>query len=137
MSGEGLIASIVILLLGIVYLALPFVRAGRSSAVTTEERERLKLIAAYERALMTVRDLDDDYAVGKLPEETYATERTRWTEHGAMLLELLEVKGDKQPAKRRKAVETPPAALPDDDAVEAAIAAYVRAREQVKVGEKG
>lgn len=134
MSGGGLVIGIIIMLAGAAYLALPFLRANRASGSAEKERERLQLIAAYERALVTVRDLDEDFQVGKLAQATYESERARWTEHGVMLLELIEGSAapKKQP-KPRKATETVTA---DDDAVEQAIAAYVRAREQVKVQEK-
>ncbi|MBK8031036.1 MAG: hypothetical protein IPK17_16430 [Chloroflexi bacterium] len=136
MSGGGLIIGIVMLLAGLAYLALPFVRGSRGSWETEQERERLRMIAAYERALVTVRDLDEDYHVGKLTQEIYEAERQRWTEHGAMLLQKLEetAAGDaKQNSKRRKTVEP---TVSEEDAVEQAIAAYVRAREQTKVQEK-
>ena len=136
MSGGGLVIGIIMLLVGIGYLALPFLRGNRGSWATEQEREHLKMIAAYERALVTVRDLDEDYQVGKLSQETYETERSRWTEHGALLLELLEKASEgnaKKSGKRPKSVEP---TLTEEDAVEQAIAAYVRAREQVKVQEK-
>ncbi|MBE2270398.1 MAG: hypothetical protein IAE80_19335 [Anaerolinea sp.] len=133
MSGEALVLSILILALGTLYLALPFIRGGKVKENSEQARERLKLVAAYERALMTVRDLDEDYQVGKLSQETYAAERARWTEHGAMLLEMIEQKngeGKKSSKRSKPAPETASAA--DDDAVEQAIAAYVRARENVR-----
>ena len=136
MSGGGLIFGIIILLAGLVYLALPFVRGSRGNWETAQERERLRMIAAYERALVTVRDLDEDYHVGKLTQEVYETERQRWIEHGALLLQKLEetAEGDaKKNSKRRKTVEP---TVSEEDAVEQAIAAYVRAREQTKVQEK-
>jgi hypothetical protein len=134
MSGGGLVIGIVIMLAGVAYLALPFLRAGKARTASEQERERLTLIAAYERALVTVRDLDEDYQVGKLAQATYESERARWAEHGAMLLALIEqANGEKKSKQARKTVETP---VPADDAVEQAIAAYVRARDQAKVQEK-
>ncbi len=133
MSSGGLIIGIVLLLGGIVYLALPLVRGGKSGVNAQQERERLQMLAAYERALVIVRDLDEDYQVGKLSPDIYETERTRWTEHGAMLLEMLETASEgesKKGSKRRKAADP---VVTEDDAVEQAIAAYVRAREQSQV----
>ncbi len=126
MSGGGLIIGIGMLLIGLAYLALPFLRGGK--ATSEQARERLNMIAAYERALMTVRDLDEDYQVGKLSEEAYTAERTRWTEHGVTLLQLLEVNEPKTSHKQRKSVETT-LITTNDDPVEQAIAAYVRTRD--------
>jgi hypothetical protein len=145
MSSGGLLISIGMLLIGLVWLALPYVRGSRT--VLNEQRdalrERPQLAARYERALMTVRDLDEDYQVGKLSPEQYAAERARWVEEGAVLLEALEKTGGVPEKKAKKtkvavktvqpvAVDPAPVATTNDDPVEQAIAAYVRAREQAR-----
>jgi hypothetical protein len=137
MSGGGLIVSIVMLVAGIAWLVLPYVRSekARGGAEDQKQRDQLKLSAAYERALLTVRDLDEDYQVGKLSQEAYASERARWVEEGAALLEALEKAGGT--AKKSKRAKTQPSpeqtpAAANDDPVEQAIAAYVRAREKTK-----
>lgn len=137
MSSTGLIVSIVMLLGGLAWLALPYLRGNRAalSAQRDSLRERPLLAARYERALMSVRELDEDYAVGKLSPEVYATERARWVEEGAILLEALEKAGGAPERKGRHAKparhETPAPAAPatTEDPVEQAIAAYMRARE--------
>jgi hypothetical protein len=134
MSGGGMVVSIVMLVIGIAWLALPYVRGVRAGHTIEREklRERFTLAAAYERALLTVRDLDEDFQVGKLSQETYVRERERWLKHGAAQLEALEKAGG-SPKKSRKSSPLPPAqrkpSVEVDDSVEQAIAAYIRARE--------
>ena len=135
MSGGGLIISIVMLVLGVAWLVLPYLRGNKSESDSEREksRERLVMSAAYERVLLTVRDLDEDFQVGKLSEEAYASERTQWVEHGAALLEALEKAGGapkKNKHAKAKPKPEPVTVSASDDAVEQAIAAYVRAREK-------
>ena len=81
---------------------------------------------------VTVRDLDEDYSIGKLPEEQYRAERAIWSERGAAILEMLEQYADvgHQPRVRGAAAKVP--ANPADDPIESAIAAYIKAREQAQ-----
>jgi hypothetical protein len=133
MSSTGLIVSIVMLLGGLAWLGLPYLRGNRTALGVQREtlRERPTLAARYERALLSVRELDEDYSVGKLSPEAYATERARWVEEGAALLEALEKTSGAPDRKARKAArhETPPPIADADDPVEQAIAAYMHARE--------
>ena len=142
MSGAGFVVTVFLLVLGVAWLALPFL--NRNVAVTYEEgdkgRDRLNLAAAYERALLMVRDLDEDYNLGKLPQDVYTAERARLIEQGAALLQAFEQSGGSLPTKskrkksdRQAAVPAPAAPTPaaeEIDPVEQAIAAYTRAREQ-------
>lgn len=131
MSSIGLIVSIVMLLGGIAWLGLPYLRGNRAALGVQREalRERPLLAARYERALLSVRELDEDYAVGKLSPEAYAAERARWVEEGAALLEALEKTGGAPERKARKEARHEAPASAADDPVEQAIAAYMRARE--------
>lgn len=127
MSTEGIFAALVMLVIGLGWLALPYLGRGQSAAAGEQERERQTLAAAYERALLSVRDLDEDFQVGKIGQDEYAAERARWTERGAALLEALDkLSGKPMTSKARKAAP-PPVEL---DPVEQAIAAYSQAREQ-------
>lgn len=136
MSGEGIVAAIVMLAVGVAWLAQPYLRQGKINRTAEREivRERLNLVAAYERAIVTVRELDEDYQVGKLSEEAYQAERAQWTERGAVILAALDnVNGDSAKSKNRSAKRPPEDVPPQhDDAVEEAIAAYFRAREQAE-----
>ncbi len=139
MSGGGFVVTVFLLVLGVAWLALPFLirKAGVDYEAGDKGRDRLNLASAYERALLMVRDLDEDYQLGKIPPETYAVERTRLVEQGASLLEALEKAGGTpkkgKRGKRGDQVVTPtPAPASDLDPVEQAIAAYTRAREQAQ-----
>ena len=136
MSGGGLLISIVMLVLGVGWLLLPYLRRGAEPGTESQkQRERLALAAAYERALLTVRDLDEDFQVGKLSQEAYQSERGQWVERGAALLEALEKAGGKPKKTRQTKPQPSPEPAPTTsgaDPVEQAIAAYVRARENTK-----
>jgi hypothetical protein len=135
MSGGGLVVCIVMLVIGVAWLAMPYLRGAKTAHVLDGEkaRERLTLAAGYERALVTVRDLDEDFQVGKLSAETYAAERERWLKIGAAQLEALEQAGGTP--KKSKQAQTQPMtertrSAEIDDSVEQAIAAYIRARDK-------
>lgn len=152
MSLSGVIAAIALLVIGSAWVLLPFLRGGalKSEAERAKDREELSIAAAYERTLMTVRDLDEDFQVGKLPQDVYAAERARWAEHGAKLLRMMEHESAEQPKKPKHekqshgkhshstdvavatTVTSNAASAGTDDPVEAAIAAYAKARERAR-----
>ncbi len=135
MSTEGVIAAVVMVIIGLVWLAFPLLR--RKSSLNVQEvarqKERAALLTTYERTLASIRDLDDDHLTGKLSEADYETERGHFAEQGVAVLQELEKHGVKKPAKSfkmgsgKQAVPTnqvdPDAQL--DDAIEQAIAAYI------------
>ncbi len=135
MSTEGIIAALVMVVIGLAWLALPLLR--RKSSLNTQElarqKERAALLTTYERTLASIRDLDEDHLTGKLAQADYELERAHWAEQGVAILQELEKYGVKKPAKhskadgRQKSVPTtqadPDAQL--DDAIEQAIAAYI------------
>jgi len=100
------------------WLAFPLLKrqdAARKAAVDPDQ------VAAYERILQTVRDLDEDYLVGKLPAEQYTAERARWMEQGAAHLESLEKLTGKPAHKKSHHAKPTPAQVDtagQDDAVE-------------------
>lgn len=132
------IAAIVIVLviagLGLFWLAFPFInRAGLQAEGVFKQRDREKLLVDYERVLTAIRELDDDYRLGKLSQETYQTEREAWAEQGTALVEQLDkLKGPAAPP--RPPISKPPKGpQPDADsdldaALEQAIAKYVKAK---------
>jgi hypothetical protein len=134
MSGFGLLITAVLLVVALAWLALPWLRKSRAGSVDpAQARERDALLTSYERILNTIRDLDEDFQVGKLSQAAYTAERARWAEQGAATLEALEKIGGR-PAKAtgKKARKAAPAAAhetPAEDPVEQAIAAYARARD--------
>jgi hypothetical protein len=132
MSIEGLGITLLILALSIAYMAQPFFRraAAPKNEVLQQQKERDALLTTYERILTTIRDIDEDYQLGKLPQEAYAELREQWAERGAAVLEALD-KLDGHKAKKKKKTEEVAATDADaalDEAIEQAIANYVKAK---------
>jgi hypothetical protein len=125
---SGTIVSVVILLVGLAWLAWPLVRrnAGTGAADVTKQKEREALVTAYERILTTIRDLDEDQQIGKLPQDVYAIERAHWAAQGAAVLQALEKLGGYKPPKRAQ-VAPSAADTALDEAIETAISRYVKA----------
>jgi len=120
MSTTGIVISLIILALGVIWIVMPL-RRGRnlpSAALTPQEQ----LVAVYERVVARIRDLDEDYASGKLLEEDYATERTALTERGVQILQTLEAE------KPAEAKGDAPIDGELDRAIEAAIRRAAHAR---------
>lgn len=106
------------------WVILPLLYASNEEKLEDAERERLLIL--YEQVLRAVRELDDDYAMGKVPEGEYNIEREEWMARGVQLLELM---GDKPEdvrvtAQANQQEQERPAAVPQDidDAIEAAVA---------------
>lgn len=138
MSALGIIGTLIIIAASIAVLLLPILRREKSLKGTalTLHKEREALLTAYERVLTTIRDLDEDFRVGKLAQAEYDRERELWSDRGVEVLQALEKAGGARPkhvvkpAARKAAVV---AADPDaekalDEAIEQAIANYVTAK---------
>ena len=135
MSTEGILAAVVMVVIGLVWLAFPLIR--RKSSLNDQQiatqKERAALLTTYERTLGSIRDLDEDHLTGKLAQADYELERAQWAEQGVAILQELEKYGVKKPPKPAKAESRQKAAPttqvdPDaqlDDAIEQAIAAYI------------
>jgi hypothetical protein len=136
MSILGIIVTAVIAVLGVAYLALPVIRRHQAlqGLALKNYKDREMLLTAYERVLITIRDLDEDYQVGKLDAAQYQAERELWAGRGVEVLEALEKAGGaKFKGDRRKAAAPAPAVSADADgeldaALEQAIARYVTAK---------
>lgn len=90
MSVTGLLASGLLLLVIGLAVAAPLLRQRHSNRLTLTTRERERALAYYERVLTNVRDLDEDFATGKIAPEEYEAERGVWVERGIKLLKLLD-----------------------------------------------
>lgn len=125
MSVEGLgFALFLIVGVGFV-IALPLLSQPAADPLIDKQRERLRLY--YERVVRNLRDLDEDYALGKIEDAAYQTERAAWVERGVQVLKALETLPE-----RAMIAETPA----DDRAIDAAIEAAVeKYRAQHKVAE--
>lgn len=127
MSGEGLALSVIIFILGIVWLALPMVRRSSSGSAVRRQMEREALLASYERTLSAIRDLDEDYSVGKLTWVDYEFERSRWMERGAGILQEMEKIGVQNAVKDGSRATRPDNQDRELDAeIERAIAKYAK-----------
>lgn len=92
MSIEGIIVSLVILLLAAAIVALPLWR-GRGQAAAANallQKQRERLLVYYERVLTNIRDLDEDYTTGKIASENYTQERETWMQRGIQVLRALD-----------------------------------------------
>lgn len=129
MSIEGIIFALVLATGVIALIAAPLLRRepahqNAQSQLVDKQRERLQLY--YERVLRNIRDLDEDYSLGKLDEASYRQEREEWAQRGVQVLKALDsLTGESMIA----ATSTEDAAVDSaiDDAIEAAIKSY-RAR---------
>lgn len=143
MSIEGLIITILILGITVYLLFLPFIRREHSLSGTAlaQYKDQEALLTAYERVLGAIRDLDEDFALGKLTSEAYTVERHEYAAQGAAILQSLEKHAGQQLGSRQgKAVPNKtvkmkaPAAPADpdavlDDEIEQAIAHYIAAKQ--------
>lgn len=125
MSTEGLLASLIVTVLVIVWVAMPLFRKDRGSAsdVLLVQKQRERLLVYYERVLTNIRDLDEDHSTGKMSTEDYETERESWVQQGIQILKALDQIQDKHISAPRVSDR---AAIDRaaDDAIEAAIASY-------------
>lgn len=90
MSIVGLISAVVMLLLVVIFIAIPFLSQQRQSARAFSNKQRERALAYYERVLTNIRDLDDDLATDKIHQDEYEIERERWMERGVALLKMLD-----------------------------------------------
>ena len=117
MTTGGLIATAIMLLIVIGTVAAPFLRRQiNQAAVDAEQWDIYNL--QYQRTLTNIRDLDEDFALGKIQPDFHEIERSKLIEQGVTLLKSME---DLQPSMPAD----PIAGSSDtdfDDAIEAAIA---------------
>jgi hypothetical protein len=134
MSIEGIILSIVIFAIGIVWLAFPFVTKNQSHKQMAKQQDRQSLLNAYERLLARLRDLDEDYHLGKMPDADYQIERQQLTERGAALLAKIEsTLVGTMPHATPTLLETETEADTElDAAIESAIANYIATTQEEK-----
>ncbi|MDZ4672527.1 MAG: hypothetical protein SH821_16825 [Phototrophicales bacterium] len=132
MSIEGIILSIVIFAIGILWLAFPFVTKNQSHKQLSKQQDRQSLLNAYERLLARLSDLDEDYNLGKMPDADYLTERQQLAERGASLLAKIEstlvgTMPDATPTSLEAEADTKL-----DAAIESAIANYIATTQEEK-----
>lgn len=121
MSVAGLLISLVLSLIALVIVARPLLRVSAAEREGDEDRQRRRDGARtyYERVLTNIRDLDEDFATGKIGRDDYEGEREFWAQRGLRLLRALD--------QRDAGDELLTTADHDDQidrAIEAAVAAY-------------
>ena len=133
MSIPGLLIALLLSLIALAIVARPLLRPSRprQSAGSSLRRESERVQTYYERVLTNIRDLDEDFATGKINEDDYRAEREVWAQRGIRLLRV-------QDQLKREA--SSPAAGADEEridrAIEEAVAAY-RAAQQPVPGKGG
>ncbi len=90
MSLEGLIFLALGAAACLIAVVWPFTRPLPETQRRMLDRQRARALAYYERALMNVRDLDEDFATGKISAEEYHAERDLWASRGARVLQFLD-----------------------------------------------
>lgn len=88
MSVGGLIVALLLVLIVLAVLSVPYVRQRPEQGQLSRQRERA--LAYYERVVSNMRDLDEDYATGKMASDEYQNERAVWAERGVRLLRLFD-----------------------------------------------
>lgn len=126
MSIEGILLSAFLFLTSVLILAYPFVSKTVSHDALSRQQDRQSLLNAYERLLARLRDLDEDYNLGKMPQTDYEAERHQLANRGATLLAQIEksfggLKLDEIPTSATDVK----ADAELDTAIEAAIANYI------------
>lgn len=132
MSIEGIVVSLVILLLTAAAVALPLWRGqGQTAENALLQKQRERLLVYYERVLTNIRDLDEDFATGKIAPDEHAREREMWVQRGIQALRALDDLHSHSIIQG--AVKDSAAA---DEAIDAAIEASIKAYRQRLAGER-
>ena len=90
MSSEGILFALLLLALVVGLTAAPLFTRAPAPVDALLDKQRARLQVYYERVLRNIRDLDEDYALGKIDESAYRTEREHWTERGVQVLKALD-----------------------------------------------
>ena len=72
-----------------VYLYMPFLER-RARRVTEDEHETSSLLAERERVVNSLQELENDFQLGKVPEEDYPAQRAALLQKGADVLRKLD-----------------------------------------------
>jgi hypothetical protein len=71
------------------YIARPFMER-KATAITVEEHDYSALLAERDRIITALQELDFDYALGKIPDEEYPTQRANLMRTGAEVLRQID-----------------------------------------------
>lgn len=129
MSVLGLVISLGLFLSAIAVLARPFLRSrqtcARADAQLRQMDQQMKRVQVYyERVLTNMRDLDEDYATGKIDEADYREEREVWAQRGMRLLRLRDSLDARQSLQISEGADADSIDDSIEDEIEAAILAH-------------
>lgn len=98
MSIPGLMIALLLSLVALAIVARPLLRPERRpESRRPHQRERLEQY--YQRLLTNIRDLDEDFATGKISGADYRAEREVWMGRGIRLLRVMdELERDASPS---------------------------------------
>lgn len=125
MDIAAIILTFTVLTLVGLYLYSPYVR-GYGYRVTQEEHELSALMAEQDRVLSSLRELDFDFKLGKIPEEDYPIQRTSLLQRGADLLrriDALQETYNLQQKNNKRSKKSQPKDKLTDEALESMIGA--------------
>ena len=89
MSIGGLIITLALVLIATVVVARPFFRfAPNQTGDAKLQLQRERVHSYYERVLINIRDLDEDFQTGKIAQADYHEEREVWVYRGIRLLRV-------------------------------------------------
>jgi len=119
MSLPGLLIALVLSLIAWALVARPLLRPARPerAAESSRRHQRDRVETYYERVLTNIRDLDEDFATGKINDADYRAEREVWVLRGIRLLRV------RDQLEREENPDGDDAAR-IDRAIEEAVAAY-------------
>lgn len=123
MSFETLGLSLALIAVLLLWVAAPLLRHKPRFAEQVDAVLIERLQQHYERVLTALRDLEEDYSLGKLDQARYAAERERWIAQGVEVLAELDHIGAL--SKPDQTVSELDAAV--DRQIEQAVAAYRKA----------
>ena len=125
MSILGLILSLALFLIALAVVANPLLRPPKTSESADAQLQVQwdRVQDYYERVLTNMRDLDEDYATGKVDEADYRDEREIWAHRGIRLLRVR----DSLDARQSLVRHSDASADAIDEAIEAMIEATIEA----------
>lgn len=88
MSLAGLLAALLLTVLALTIVAYPLLR--RQASTSARHNSPRDLETSYQRVLINIRDLDEDFATGKLDAGSYHDERESWVRRGIVLLRQID-----------------------------------------------
>lgn len=133
MSLESLVIGLTLLIIVGLWAGAPLLgrRRARSADADLAHRQAERLQVHYERLLTNLRDLEEDYATGKVQPADYQSERERLVARGVQILMALDQHQAGMPAVVPARTSAQPASADNadidadiDQEIEAAVAAY-------------